>query len=52
MLTELWYARYLQTGPWQPRSESMERSLLAGIDFTTTFQDEDKLVEGMMFSVL
>lgn len=51
MLTDLWYARYLRTGPWQPPSESMERSLLAGIDFTTTFQDEDKLVEGMTFSV-
>ena len=52
MLTDLWYARYLWTGPWQPPSESMKRSLLAGIDFTTTFQDEDKLVEGMTFSVL
>jgi len=52
MLTELLYARYLQTGPWQPPSESMERSLLAGIDFNATFQDEDRLVEGIEFSVL
>ena len=27
----------------------MERSLLAGINFTTAFQDEDKLVEGIIW---
>jgi len=43
------YRKYLQTGPRQPTSDSIERSLLAGIDFTTAFQDEDKLVEDVKY---
>ncbi|KAJ7319161.1 hypothetical protein OS493_036674 [Desmophyllum pertusum] len=36
------YKKNLQTTPRQPPSDVLERSLLAGVDFTTTFQDEDK----------
>ncbi|XP_078367466.1 uncharacterized protein LOC144651409 isoform X2 [Oculina patagonica] len=43
------FKKNLQTSSRQPYSEILERSLLTGIDFTTTFQDEDKLVEDVKY---
>ena len=43
----LFFARNLQRNPQQLLSEVKENSPLAGIDFTTAFQDEDKVIEGI-----
>ena len=46
-IIHLFFARNLQRNPQQLLSEVKENSPLAGIDFTTAFQDEDKVIEGI-----
>ncbi|XP_022796822.1 uncharacterized protein LOC111335223 isoform X4 [Stylophora pistillata] len=43
------YKKNLYTRPLQHSSQTIERSLLSGIDFTTAFQDEEKLVEDVKY---